>query len=251
MDLCRLFCCGSTNAGPNEETELVPGKGGNGERVQLVTQLVHPNKTGLPKIHVTNVNESFAIKLACCSSTPVPTLGSYHAPFPKMKFVHIIQDTSTSLKIVSLQYKSYLESEDVCLNLHHVFFPDYNNKNDPGENHFCFTDINDIKVNGETRLDICRQKVRVHDGRFSPELEPLAYILDDNPVVVSATIDMPNTKTAHLYHGFKQISMLNVIFPDGALDHIDDDLEINQLEDLIDPKINFQIQSFLDEAEHL
>jgi hypothetical protein len=214
----------------------------NDVRVRDVIQ--QPTK-GLPKIHLNNVSGPFSEKLKQCKTTPVPSVGSYGIPFPTMIAVHIFQDNDTTLKIISFQVKPS-DQVNSCINLHHVLFPNYNKVNDPGERMPAFVAISAIKVNGEERNDIPQQKVHVHDGRFSPPLPTLVHLVGDEYFSISATVALPEIPPTHLYSGFSEIKMLNIISPEGIARWMDDGFSLEHLQGMIAPSISMQIDDLLD-----
>jgi hypothetical protein len=247
MEWC---CCGSRFKEINDTTELM-------YRVRKptvkddypVTGTITQNRPKLPKVHVTGVKTSFVSQLILCKTTPVPWLGSYGLPFPAMKSVHIFQGTDKTLKIVSFQSKPF-NQVDTSINLHHVIFPDYNSKDDPGEGYFGSIKLDEIKVNGEIHSDSIQQEVIVHDQCFSPKLKPLVYAAGDESVTVSATINMPGLSQNHLYSGIEHIKMLNIILSAETLKRLNDDLQMNDIYDRIDHEISIQIQSFIEGNAH-
>lgn len=253
--LSFLKCCCPTYSHVDEATQLVARRQENRGSVSadcplddhaVEPQIVRQGMGNLPSVHVSGVSSSFVTKLTNCRTTPVPTLGSYHVPFPAVKSVHIFQASRSTLKIVVFQDKPY-GTDYININLHHAFFPNYKERNDPGEKSQYVVDISNIQSNGD-RLSDLRLRVLVHDGRFSPQLESLTVVTDDRPTIVSAVIQMPKFGSEHLYYRIRKIEMLNVIPSPEIVDMIRDDQTIDQIITLIIfPDLKTQIDTFLSE----
>jgi len=237
MERCLnvVFCCGLTHRELDETTELIPREKKPAAKIIL------------PNVHLNKVSAVFERKVGQCRTTPVPFLGTYGVPFPTVKSIHIIQDSNTTLQIISFQYKPS-DHHEASINLHHVLFPNYRAKGDPGERGRYLVDINEIKVNGESKPAISQQPVHVHDGRFSPKLGMVVDNFGDEAVSVSATITIPEEireDSNHLYYGISQIKMLNILFTAECINFIDEWQSLEEINPMLDDQISVQIKNFI------
>lgn len=256
MNCCWPFnyCC-PTYERVDETTELTTQRTSRGNNRHAISSssantapTVQINTANLFVKHDQNVSPLFSSKFVECKTTPIPWLGSYHEPFPAVKWAHIFQPNRSTLQIIAIQYPPS-QSDAISINLHHVLYPNYNKQGDPGENTLCFIDISNVQVNGERMSDL-RQKVIVHDGKFSPFLEPLTVVTDDI-FTVSAVIKMPSVRPSHLYHGIKNIEMFNVILPFQIIGFINEDLSIETITELLgSDDLSTRIQDFLNGSSH-